>query len=345
MAAKLLLPVFLICLFFSDPVFAAPDQPGYLSKNDLFTYSMLTYLPLQLADGYHQLQYIPFETRFILRSLPAIGFIPAGEYGKAALFGALPLVAGGISLLDDGNWPVDSIAYVTNMQSAFITEYEVYKSLRGMVSPSETFLYNWQPVNMGDMLLAPLRFDYLADPLVAGVLGALVVGRLLIYGRFMVPGRIYPYPAGEYIKIKDQVFPAGVGTLLFGVEGLYRSWLSGIAEEAFFRGFLFPQISEVSNIWVGAAVSSLIFSFGHWTNKMSFMDNVLAFSFLYMPISLYFSYLAARDHFDFRKAAFVHSWYNGFITIFDVIFGTAGTPPEDYEIRQAGFTLGFRVSY
>jgi len=76
----------------------------------------------------------------------------------------------------------------------------------------------------------------------------------------------------------------------------------GMGEEAFFRGFLFPAISNYIGVWGGAAVSSLMFGFAHVGNREENLARSL--------VGMIWCWQYHRNKYVLGKNIFSHAWYD-----------------------------------
>lgn len=83
----------------------------------------------------------------------------------------------------------------------------------------------------------------------------------------------------------------------------------GLGEEALFRGFLFPQLSDwLGSPWAGAPASSLLFAAFHGINgKEDLRLNPMAQRF---GFGMLLSWMMVRNDYDLRKGIFAHAWYD-----------------------------------
>ncbi len=83
----------------------------------------------------------------------------------------------------------------------------------------------------------------------------------------------------------------------------------GLGEEGLFRGFLFPGFSNLfSSKWIGAIVSSSVFSVAHGLNGKS--DLTLSPLLQRFIAGMLFSWQMNLNQFDLRNGIFAHAWYD-----------------------------------
>ncbi len=81
----------------------------------------------------------------------------------------------------------------------------------------------------------------------------------------------------------------------------------GLGEEALFRGFLYPSLSNTfQSKFMGALTSSLLFSAAH----LNFQPFVFSVRFL---AGMIFSWQLTRNKYDLGANIFAHSWYDVFV--------------------------------
>ena len=87
----------------------------------------------------------------------------------------------------------------------------------------------------------------------------------------------------------------------------------GMAEEGFFRGFLFPGFSDLFNSTIaGAIISSSIFAVAHVSGGRSNLAiGPMTSRFVG---GMLFSWQAHRNKYDLRKNIFAHAWFDIFVT-------------------------------
>lgn len=120
----------------------------------------------------------------------------------------------------------------------------------------------------------------------------------------------------------------------------------GLGEEALFRGFMFPAISDMTtSYWAGAIASSAIFSAYHFTGwgLEAFRPD---FFTVRLIGGLFGCWQTYRNRFDLRKSIFTHAWFDVFY-FYDSNGILNGTGPN----RHLGFApnqnpgLGLKFSF
>ena len=115
----------------------------------------------------------------------------------------------------------------------------------------------------------------------------------------------------------------------------------GIGEEAFFRGYLQPSISEISNRKVGLVSSSLLFGAAHIPNGMSLSSrNQRKYYSTMIPFitcfGAYFGWLTQKNN-SLKEAVAVHAWYDFFIFLGSSL--AAGSIKDAEPSFQLNFTF------
>ncbi len=222
------------------------------------------------------------------------------------------------------------------------TDYELYRSSR-MMTDASSYRYGWEPVDMARAALAPFRFDYLADPFVSIFLLGEIVGAWAVNhftnGPFEAPTDPFAWNGATYQR-------AG-GIALFVAELLWRSYWAGVAEEARFRGFLLPEMTEGLTPLFACIANGLYFTLVHYDKSMHFGKFMLDALYSFLPTGIYLSYLSYRENFDFRKAAFAHFWYDVSLGLMYLFYGDSVQPASMGSFRSTtsgkGLTFSFSI--
>ncbi len=115
--------------------------------------------------------------------------------------------------------------------------------------------------------------------------------------------------------------------------GAFYYGFVGLGEEGLFRGFLFPGFSSIfSSKFVGATVSSVLFSLSHLTNSQSYYHSVGGLTELF-ALGMALCWETNNNHNDLRHGIFTHAWY-------DFIIDYAGKKADG----SAPATLGIKMS-
>jgi len=102
---------------------------------------------------------------------------------------------------------------------------------------------------------------------------------------------------------------------------------NALAEEALYRGYFFPVISNaVSSKVVGAVVSTVLFDFGHMLYGGYTLNKVYAGSLNNIVNGLLWCWQTDRNHYDLRHSIFTHMWIDAMIYYrWNGNLGTGGT--------------------
>ncbi|MEO0336448.1 MAG: CPBP family intramembrane glutamic endopeptidase [Pseudomonadota bacterium] len=147
-----------------------------------------------------------------------------------------------------------------------------------------SFLKDTIEEDSGDLMLAPFELGYFLEPTSWAPL--LLVGGLVAYD-FSQPG-----------NQRGQV-TASEGLFLTNI-----SYHAGVGEEALFRGWIFPYLYESMDSYFWAnTLQAAFFAYLHVTP--SYQVPVYQFAFGY-----YAGYLAKRNNWSLKEAAFVHTWWD-----------------------------------
>lgn len=88
----------------------------------------------------------------------------------------------------------------------------------------------------------------------------------------------------------------------------------GIGEEAFFRGFVQPSMSEVCTPWGGIAISSALFGAAHIGNASEMSPDMrrryYAYSIPFITVAgVYFGWMANKNN-SLKECVALHAWYD-----------------------------------
>lgn len=140
-----------------------------------------------------------------------------------------------------------------------------------------------------DLVAAPFQTEYLLDPHVFVPLAVLAASA----ARYGV--------ASQTTLVNDRFMNDGTREFLT----VYQSMNAGVAEEAFFRGFLNDSLSRrVGPVW-GGFVSGTIFGVAHTANGVP-VSSVLPQTLM----GYYFAYLQNKNGGDIREGIALHFWWD-----------------------------------
>ena len=236
------------------------------------------------------------------RLSPIFGYALAQDYLKLAVF--LPLNTGlfiGSEFLKD-DWYLSSVSRMSAGHPIYLYQYDIYKTMRTRVTAGG-YATDFAPVSLEDALIAPFCFDYLLDPTVSIGL-ACSIGGALAYN--LLSGKAISPPTGTRIAVKGRSYDFALGSALYWSESLYRSYWAGVGEEAFFRGFILPELVEYLGPIAGIALDSLYFIAVHYAPGKDMLTLLLT----YAPVSVFFTLMSYGNDYDFRKSSFAHFWYD-----------------------------------
>jgi hypothetical protein len=302
--------------FFAPALFG---QDFTLSKNDVTILSFAAFTPWFVAGelnrwipGFD----LPWEAVYGIMPLNSLGFIFNGQWVEGLILGGIDSAAVAGAYFTRACFPLSSFTGMTASHLSFYSQYELYKNSRMMADPA-SYLHRMQPVDMGQAALAPFRFDYLADPFVSLFLLGEIVGAWAV--NHFTNGPFTP-PTDPFIW-HGNTYPLAGGTALYMGELTYRSYWAALGEEAQFRGFLLPEMTEAMGPLLACIVNGLYFTLVHYNKSMDFGLFALNALYSFIPTGIYLSYLSYRDDFDFRKAAFAHFWYDFALGMIYLFYG------------------------
>jgi len=88
----------------------------------------------------------------------------------------------------------------------------------------------------------------------------------------------------------------------------------GLGEEGFFRGWLYPMLTDV--FWdskvLGAFVSSIVFAAAHIPSRGTEAAQPLVMLFR-MTMGMIFCIQLSLNQYDMRKSIFGHTWFDVFV--------------------------------
>lgn len=289
---KIVFTVNFLLIFVSQSLHAE----DLLTRDKVLEYSAVSFLPKFIAGNVFSWiseSKPPNILRYGVPPLSASGFFLLKEPKKALLYGGVDAVAMTTAYLLKDNSNCFQLLRTTGGKFADLTQYEVYKSARQKANINE-YRVKWQEVEFKDAILAPLRFDYLKDPDVSLFIAAEMLGTFL------------------YFRLSENYSkPSEWWESLHILTKFYSSYMAGVGEEAQFRGFLLPEMVESFGKTPGYILNSFLFAGVHYDASMkgeelkTFLTEMLIGG---IPKAIYLSYLSYDNNFDFRKAAFCHTW-------------------------------------
>ena len=272
---------------------------------------------------------LPWELRYGIYPLNSLGFLLNGQWQKGLILGGIDAVAVTGAWLARPSFPLSSFTGMPASHLSMYTQYELYRGSRTMADPSSS-RYEWRPVDVARAAMAPFRFGYLADPFVSLFLLGEIVGAWAVNhfanGPFETPTDPFVWHGNAHPRVG--------GIALYLAELACRFYWAGVAEEAEFRGFLLPEMTE--------PVTPL-FDYDTSMDLGRFMLNALH---RFIPTGIYLSYLSYREDFDFRKAAFAHFWYDFSLGLLYLFYGDSvqGASMGDLRTTSTGKGMSFSFS-
>ncbi|MEY4632467.1 MAG: hypothetical protein RIQ81_2587 [Pseudomonadota bacterium] len=172
-----------------------------------------------------------------------------------------------------------------SMASGSFSTYHAFRKASEMRKADGQYEFLTSPDSPRDLLLAPFRFDYLARPSTFLPLG--IISGLAVYL---------------------------ANTKLDGIEHTHRlatdyaygtafSYLAGTHEEALFRGWLMPVLTEyVSADTTANVAQSVIFAAAHLGSTSLPLPQLL--------LGWHLGYVTQQNGWSLSEAAFIHTWWD-----------------------------------
>lgn len=209
---------------------------------------------------------------------------------------------------------------VSFLTTYFYGVYSAYRDARNF-NGITAYSYKMPTEQFTELAYAPFQYSVLKKPEVwGGILGSLALASLITY---------FAYPQNEDIKIA-----ASIGSRV--KPGL--SLPIALGEEAYFRGFLLPALSEMSNSSIGLVASSLAFGAIHIPNAWDKEDSkerhrYYAFSLpLITVLGAYCGWMTQKNH-SLKESVALHMWYDF------VIFSVKALSPQKASLGPTQFAL------
>lgn len=224
----------------------------------------------------------------LLSAVPGLGHAYLGDMQTAAgLAGSFSVEVG--TAFNSTMRPT-SMTFALN--TWFYGIYAGYRDAR-QYNDQRGFRYAMPQDSLVDLVKAPFNPSIISKGEVwGGVLGMLVFNGLISY---------LTYPIQMKLSTADAFFPI-------------NAFPVGIGEEAIFRGYLQPQLSEYFTPWGGIATSSLIFGFAHVGNARGLPSHERRhyYSFILPCLSIsgaYLGWLSYKNN-SLKESVAVHAWYD-----------------------------------
>lgn len=200
----------------------------------------------------------------------------------------------------------------------FYGMYAAYRDAR-INNNDEGYRYRMPTESLADLAVAPFSINILKKPEVwAGLVGALGLGLGL---SFLV------FPQEEGVSHENPGF--GFPLIAYPV---------GIGEEAIFRGYLQPAISEWATPWGGVTMSSLLFGAAHIGNAGALkQENRWRYYSFVLPfisgMGFYLGWLT-KENTSLKESVALHVWYDFVLFAVSAIAGSSalGYPQFNFTI-------------
>lgn len=228
--------------------------------------------------------------------MPGLGHVYLGDMQTAgSLFGSAYLGIG-LGFIHQLPEETRTFSLVTAQNIAFYGAYAAYRDAR-IMNGNVGYTYKMPTDSLASLSFAPFKPSVIKKPEVwGGVLGALALASVV--GRIAFPkeARIKTPASSRGSLHPALALPVGVG------------------EEAFFRGYLQPALSEPLTPWGGIALSSLAFAAVHIPNAQAlepehrwrYYASILP---LIAAIGTYCGYLTYKNT-SLQESVAVHTWYD-----------------------------------
>ncbi len=252
------------------------------AANDAF------YLPSY--EGLKPTKYAPLAASLAI--VPGLGHIYLGDYATAGSF--LGSAAASYVFATQSHNFVAVYSGIESMQTIMIYGiYAAYRDARSFNGPAN-YHYPMPKDSFSDLIYAPFEWKTISKPEVwAGIFGTLAVGTALSTWAY---GHIAPMSISLADVIPFTAFPIG------------------IREEALFRGFLQPALSEIATPIGGWILSSLAFGAAHLSNAHNlpseYRQTYYTVSIPYIAaFGAYAGWLAQKNR-SLKECVAVHAWYD-----------------------------------
>jgi membrane protease YdiL (CAAX protease family) len=183
------------------------------------------------------------------------------------------------------------------MDVGFVSAFHGFRSAAETRKAEGRFGYLSHEETTGDLLIAPLRFDYLLRPSILIPLG--ILGGIL---------------AADASNQKSHYNYQG-GDMLFGTAVSYNA---GVGEEAFFRGYMMPVLYDWwgNGFWSNTATAT-VFAAAH----ISASNPVPWPQFL---VGLYLGWTVQRNEWQLSQAVFLHAWWDIIVFASELAYSRGG---------------------
>jgi membrane protease YdiL (CAAX protease family) len=276
-------------------------------------------LPPPAADS---LQYkSSFMTMALSFIFPGLGHAYLGDVSTAGgLIGTTGLGIGTDSFWGS-NELIESTSGLTIETAWLYGMYAAYRDVR-IYNRQSGYLYKMPTDSFLDLTLAPFNWNIIKKREVwCGLLVSLGIAMIADYFAFPNKAHIQPYASMERLISPLTAFPVGIG------------------EEAFFRGFLMPRLSETFTPWGGIVLSSLLFSASHIFNAEDFsrQDRKSYYSVVLplLAVSGIYDGWITHKNCSLKESVAMHAWYDFVLFAIDSIAG------ESIMKKPSSFCISF----
>jgi hypothetical protein len=208
---------------------------------------------LQLPTPHFQTP--PYKSPFLAVGLsalfPGLGHVYLGDMQAAGGFMGTTGVSLGLATSELSNHSVQTNSLLTVQNVYLYSLYAAYRDVR-KYNGNSGYSYKMPNDSLADLTFAPFKWSIIKKPEVwVGLLGffALAAGTSFIANSLDASSKVS-------LSSGSETYPAMALPI-------------GISEEAFFRGFLQPQLSEYLTPWGGIMTSSFAFGAAHIGNAQA----------------------------------------------------------------------------
>ena len=263
--------------------FSVQARRNHKRTNNYVAYPALSYF----LPGFAQYKYGQYGAGLTYSTMGAVG-LGVGIHAINAL-GEQPTIED----LDTTDWRVRQTiwGFKTYDLAGSLSAYHAFRtSVAGRAS--ERFDFLGEAETTGDLMIAPARLDYFTR-------------WTTLIPLALITGGLVAYMANDDYNT-DPVYGSD---LLFSTA---LSFNAGVGEEALFRGFLMPVLTDVTKSpFYGNLATAGIFALAHVSeaNPVPFPQFILGY---------YFGWLAQQNNWTLSEVVFLHTWWD--IIVFSFAF-------------------------
>jgi len=277
MVRKLILTLFILCIFTDAAAFASEESPfafpGYKTRKRNFLWPPIYSLAVPGLDQFIKGQ----TTAGVAFSGTAVGglalYLVSGEHGIKN--------PDALSLNDDQRSA--DLGLEIAQVSGFMSSYHAFRT--AVITRPEDFSFLKHEESDFDILLAPVHFSYMLEPT---TYLALLVGAAAIFADVKTSGGNTNF--GSPV-LADGAFAGGF------------SYMAGTGEEALFRGTMMPifRYYTDSNFWSNA-ITGTAFAAAHL--------GTVQLPVFQLVSGLYFGWVTQKNEWAIGENVFIHAWYD-----------------------------------